>query len=169
MAGARNILPITIFEPKPDVTNAGLRWPNWLERFETYSLAEDIKTEERKRALLLYKAGPKVYNIFKTLPETGDSKDYKKAVDALTKHFEPSKNRIFETYTFRQAQQKPNETIDEFHTRLRSLSTYCSFQDVEFEIKMQIVCNGTSTRLRRKALRDENYTLENMIVDGRKF
>ena len=103
MAGASNILPMPIFEPKSDVTHAGLRWTNWLERFETYLLAADIKTEERKRALLLYQAGPEVYNIFKTLPEIGDSKDYKKAVDALTKHFEPSKNRIFETYTFRQA------------------------------------------------------------------
>ena len=40
--------------------------------------------------------------------------------------------------------------------------------DTDFEIKMQLVCNGTSGRLRRKALRDPNYKLEDMLIDGRK-
>ena len=40
---------------------------------------------------------------------------------------------------FRQATQQENETIDEYHTRLRQLSKHCEFADVEFEIKMQIV------------------------------
>ena len=33
---------------------------------------------------------------------------------------------------------------------------------------MYVVCNGTSSRLRRKALRDPNYKLEEMLIDGRK-
>jgi hypothetical protein len=52
---------------------------------------------------------------------------------------------------FRQASQQDNETINEFHTRLRRLAKHCEFVDVEFDIKMQIVCNGTSSRLRKKA------------------
>ena len=54
--------------------------------------------------------------------------------------FEPEKNRIYQTYMFRQASQQDNETIiDEFHTRLRRLAKHCEFVDVEFEIKMQTV------------------------------
>jgi hypothetical protein len=40
--------------------------------------------------------------------------------------------------------------------------------DVEFEIKMQIVCNGTSSRLRKKALKESNYSLKDMLIDGQK-
>ena len=157
-----------VFEPKTDITNTGARWTNWLERFHTYLLAANVKEPQRQRALLLYQAGPEVYNIFKTLPDTGDEKDYKKAVDALTKHFEPDKNQIFEIYNFRQATQRTEETIDEFHTRLRTLAKHCKFHDEDFEIKMQIVCNGKSARLRRKALREPDYKLAEMLIDGRK-
>ena len=59
-------------------------------------------------------------------------------------------------------------TINEFHTRLRRLAKHCEFVDVEFEIKMQIVCNGTSSRLRKKALKESNYSLKDMLIDGRK-
>ena len=98
------------------------------------------------------------------------TKELDKAVQALTKHFEPEKNRIYQTYRymFRQATQQEKETIDEYHTRLRQLSKHCEFADVEFEIKMQIVCNGTSSRLRKKALKESDYSLKDMLNDGRK-
>ncbi len=69
---------------------------------------------------------------------------------------------------FRQETQQENETIDEYHTRLRQLSKHCEFADVEFGIKMQIVCNGTSSRLRKKALKESDYSLKDMLIDGRK-
>ena len=102
------------------------------------------------------------------MPDTGDNKDYAKAKDALTKHFEPAKNPIYEIYNFRQAKQGADETIDQFHTRLRTLAQHCDSHNTDFEIKMQLVCNGTSSRLRRKALRDPSYKLEDMLIDGRK-
>ena len=62
----------------------------------------------------------------------------------------------------------PSETVDQYHTRLRGLAKYCDFHDTDFEIKMQIVCNRTSSRLRKRALRDADYSLKDMLVDGRK-
>ena len=61
-----------------------------------YLLAADAKEPQRQRGLLLYQAGSEVYNIIETLPDTGDEKDYKKAVDALTKNFEPDKIKFLE-------------------------------------------------------------------------
>eukprot|EP00795_Rhopilema_esculentum_P004023 gene4023-20191_t len=120
-----NINPMPVFEPKSDITNTGARWTNWLERFQTYLLAADVKEPQRQRALLLYQAGP-------------------------------------------EATQNTGETIDEFHTRLRTLAKHCKFNDEDFEIKMQIVCNGKSARLRRKALREPDSKLADMLIDGRK-
>ena len=92
------------FPPQSDPTNTGARWTAWIERFETYLIAADVKEGERKRALLFYQAGPEVYKIFKMLPDTGDNKDYAKAKDALTKfwaslHLEPPLFKLLEITT----------------------------------------------------------------------
>ena len=89
--------PMPLFEPKADPTNTSARWTQWIECFNTYLVASNIKDTGRKRAL------PEVHEIFKTLPDTGDEKDYDSAVKALTTYFEPDKNKIYQTYTFRQA------------------------------------------------------------------
>jgi hypothetical protein len=52
---------------------------------------------------------------------------------------------------FRQASQQENITIDKFHTRLRRLAKYCEF-----------------VGLRKKALKESNYSLKDMLIDGRK-
>ena len=54
----------------------------------------------RKRASLLYEVAPEAYEIFKTSLGTGDEGDYAKAKDALTKHFEPAKNAIYDIRDF---------------------------------------------------------------------
>ena len=168
MASSNHLQPMPIFEPKSDPTNTSTHWTQWLERFNTYLVAANIKDEPQKRAILLYQADPEVYEIFKMLLNTGEAKDFKKAVDALTAYFEPDKNKIYQTYMFRQAKQMPSETVDQYHTRLRGLAKYCDFHDTDFEIKMQVVCNGTSSRLRKRALRDADYSFKDMLVDGRK-
>ena len=81
------------FEPHSDPTSTSARWTRWLERFNTSLVAADInKGDGRKRALLLYQAGPEVYDIFKTLEED-EGKDFKSAVKVLTKYFKPEKKR----------------------------------------------------------------------------
>ena len=165
---AQNIQPMPASEPRNDSASTSARWTRWLERFNTYLVAADIKDDGRKRALLLYQAGPEVYEIFKTLEED-EAKDFKSAVKVLTKYFEAEKNVIYQAYVFGQATQGKEESIDEFHTRLCGLVKHCEFADADFEIKMQIVTNGTSPRLRKKALQDPTYTLTNMLIDGRKY
>ena len=97
-------------------------------RFESwpfYVFLFYVEDDGRKRALLLYQAGSDVYEIFKTLEED-EAKDFKSAVKALTKYFEPEKNVIYQTYVFRQATQGKDEGMDEFHTR-------CEFASADFE------------------------------------
>ena len=59
----------------------------------------------------------------------------------------------------KQTKQGESERIDQFYTRLRSLSKNCEFSDVNFEIMVQIVVGGKSSRTRKQALRDPKYTL----------
>ena len=39
-----------------------------------YNLGGNVKEPQQEQALLLYQAGPKVYNILKTLSDTGYEK-----------------------------------------------------------------------------------------------
>ena len=150
---------------------AGTRWKKYLSRFELLVTAMNLDTQaKRKKALLLHFAGEEVYDIYDTFSDEqkgGDNEEgYQKCVKSLTDHFEPKKNLEYETFKFRQARQEENETVDTFCTRLRLLAATCEFGDVNREIKAQILQGCNSTRLRRRALRDE-MTLDKLLETAR--
>ena len=161
MAGRIEVHPLSSFDPVGDPTSIG----HWRRRFETYLVALDVKDNTQKRALLLYQAGQKTQEIFETLSDTGE--DYKTAIEKLDEYFLPKKNVDYETFRFRQASQKSEETIDQFVTRLRKLAVHCEFGNVDKEIKAAIIQNCTSKRLRRYALREEDMTLEKLLSKAR--
>ena len=49
------------------------------------------------------------------------------------------------------------------------MSKRCDFADADFEIMLQIVLYGTSSRLRKQALRDPKMTLQGLLVTGRQL
>ena len=94
--------------------NVGPRWKKWLTRFERLLIATNITETKQQRALLLHYAGPDVDEIFDTLPDTGEDKDYKAAVDALNAYFIPQANSAFEEYNFRQAKHNTAKILMHF-------------------------------------------------------
>nr|XP_006822924.1 PREDICTED: uncharacterized protein K02A2.6-like [Saccoglossus kowalevskii] len=163
---ATALLPFPSFPVHDESTSIGPRWTKWVKRFETYLVAQGITDDKRKRALLLYSAGGEVADIFDTLPDTGD--EFKQALEALNKYFVPKVNKAYEVYVFRNASQKPGETLDSYNARLRQLAKTCTFHNEDEEIKSQIVLSTTSARLRRRALR-ENVSLKDILDAGRAF
>ena len=156
------------FDPDADVgASVAPKWKLWVSDFKTFLVANDIKDPKRKRALLLFLAGPRVRDIFRQSPNTGADDDFDTALTCLNTYFEPLKNRVYEVYKFRQATQAPQETIDQFHTRLRGLGETCEFHDLDFEIMLQIVLHAKSSHLRKQALRDNKLTLQQLLLLGR--
>ena len=98
----------------------------------------------------------------------GEDDDYSAARTKLTEYFEPQKNTRCEVYKFRQTRQEVGETLDTFYTRLHKLSVNCEFADADFEIEEQIIIGGLSSRIRKKALREPEYKLKDMLLDGRR-
>ncbi|CAB4022955.1 PREDICTED: uncharacterized protein K02A2.6-like [Paramuricea clavata] len=121
-----------------------------------------------KTCTLANQAGPRVREIFKQIPETGTDTDYNIAKQKLKAYFDPQKNRRYEVYRFRQTTQEHNETLDQFHTKLRTISETCEFADVEFEIEEQIIIGGNSSKIRKRALRDRTFDLKSMLLEGRR-
>lgn len=158
-------MAIQPFDTETDPSSLGTRWNKWINRFENYTVATNITQEIRKRALLLHLAGERVHDIYDTLAD--DSDDYEDTKTKLHGYFSPKKNTHYLVYKFRQAIQLPGESLDTFHTRLRMLAKDCEFADADREIVAQIIQSCTSSRLRRRALREPNMTLTNMLDLGR--
>ena len=78
---------------------------------------------------MLYQAGQETQEVFETLTDTGT--DYNTALSKLDAYFLPKKNVDYETFQFRQATQKSDETVDQFVTRLRKLAKHCEFTDLD--------------------------------------
>ena len=166
---ALNLKPLPEFNPDCEVgSSLAARWRLWLSDFDTFLIASGIHDASRKRALLLYQAGSRVREIFHQLEDVGTDADYDQARDKLTAYFEPQKNQRYEVYKFRQTRQEEGETLDKFHTRLRNLSSNCEFTNPDFEIEQQILTGGSSSKIRRRALRDPDYKLKDMLLDGRR-
>src|SRR5664279_3826559 len=175
MADLSAIPQIAPFVPDSDPTSVAQRWKRWSDRFDNLVVAMNVTNNNRKKALLLHLAGEAVFDIFEglVLPDIADDADpavtnaYTVAKGALDNHFNPKKNVEFERYTFRSSKQQSGEGIDAHHERLRSLSKYCEFPNVDAEIKSHVIQTCKSSRLRRRALTDAALTLQQLIDLGR--
>ena len=77
---ASSLPPFPPFNVEDDPTATGQRWTKWKKRFENFLLAMNIEDGTRKRALLLHYIGSSAFDIFETLSDTCDEKDYKAAM-----------------------------------------------------------------------------------------
>ena len=69
-------------------------------------------------------------------------------------------------YLFRKENQRSDESVAEFHTRLTIHVKKCDFVEQETEIRRQIIQGTTSSRLRRKAIK-QGSTLEQLLKAAR--
>ena len=122
-----------------DTTNVGVKWQKWVMRFENVLVAYDINTYARKKAILLHFAGPTVHDIYETLSPATIADNYADTLKVLNDYFLPKKNFEFEIYKFRQTKQEVNGGIDTYYTKLKQLAKYCEFDNIEKEIKSQII------------------------------
>ena len=77
---------------------------------------------------------------FETLADTGEAKDYEKAVKALNDYFIPKVNSTYQNHLFRSMEQQDGETVAQFVTRLRQVVKDCDYDDqAENQIRDQVV------------------------------
>ena len=114
----------------------------------------------------MYIAGSRIREIISTLTDTGE--DFATAEAKLEEYFTHQKNKRYEIFKFRQMKQQPDGSLDSFHTRLRKAATSYEFHEIELEIEQQIAVGGISSTISRKSLRNPDYYLKDMLVDGRR-
>lgn len=155
----------TAFDCDSDTSTVGFRWQKWLDRFENYLVAVNINNAPRSKALLLHLAGERVYDIYEAICEPAD--DFAAVKQKLTDHFKPMKDTALMIFHFREAAQKPGETIDQFLARLRGLARHCEFQDTDAEIRAQIVQKTSDKSLCREILKHPAWSLADVLTEAR--
>ena len=166
------LVGIKPFDLTGDPTSVGSRWKRWMKSFTLYADSkgliivagkEDHKVQ--KRALLLHTAGEEVQKVVETLPDVGEAKDYDKLVKVLDEYFIPQVNSTYQNYLFRCTEQKENESIAQFVTRLRQAVKDCDYGDQsENQIRDQVVHKCRSVQLRKKLLEEgEKLQLKDVL------
>lgn len=140
------------FDIKDDKGSLAFRWNNWTHELEKHFKKLKIKDKKRKRALMLFYAGPEIHAIYRSLPRTDVNEDYDDAKNRLDTHFRSQINETKKVYEFRCLKQEDNESINGFARRLWKASKECNFHDPHREVKDQIVLKCLSDVLRSAAL-----------------
>lgn len=165
------------FDFKPD-DNCAHDWKKWLRSFEIYAQANALKLAKEKLNWMLHYAGPKVQEVFYTLPEKNDGvqrgplasgyvsqlNKYEEAIDRLNGFFEPKRNVSYERHVFRQLRQNKHERFDMFLLRLREQADRCNFgEQLDDNLRDQITSGCFSDVLRRKILERGDANLEKIV------
>lgn len=127
---------------------------------------------------LLHYAGPKVQEVFYTLPEKDDIvqrgplasgyvfqlNEYDEAIGKLNTFFEPKQNVSYERHVFRQLRQNKHERFDVFLLRLREQADRCNFgEQLDDNLRDQVTSGCFSDVLRRKILERGDANLESIV------
>lgn len=162
MAVAISLTPIPNFDPHGEANSVFHRWEKWTRSFDTFAIATGCTNDAQKRQLLLHCAGSDVQDIFYTLTETGTS--FAEAKSKLDEYFAPKKNVPYNRHMFRQASQGTDESVNQFVTRLRTLSIGCDFgNNLEDFLRDQVIEKCTSNNLRKKLLAETDLKLPKVL------
>ena len=163
--GVSQLVP---FDCKSD-SNIGARWRRWKRSFDYFVLAKNVTDPAQKKALLLHTTGIDVQDIYHTLTEEDSEDDvYTKAACALDNYFHTRTNIPYERHIFRQLQQRDDESVDQFATRLRRQADICEFGDQRDDnIRDQLIDKCKSSVLRKNLLEKRDITLEAALSVGR--
>lgn len=162
-----NITPFPPFDYDIDKSNAGPRWEKWIRKLENLFIGMNLKDDDRKRALLLHYVGDTVFDIYEAEKSSSDDTSYEETKEVLTSYFEPKRNIQMDIFNFRSCKQKVNQSLDDFVTELRQLAKYCDFLNTDEEILSQVIQHCKSSRLRKRALREPDKSLKEILELGR--
>ncbi|UYV80374.1 hypothetical protein LAZ67_19000010 [Cordylochernes scorpioides] len=147
---------------KPFNPNNGNEISSYLERFESYCIANDIVKIVKKKATFFSLCGRETYNIIRTLtsPKNPLETEWEEIVAGIKKYFDPTPNIIVQRFKFAKRLQIPNETISEFITALKKIAEKCEFPDVEDRLRDALVCGILSEEIQSMLLMNSMLTFK---------
>ncbi|XP_062715253.1 uncharacterized protein K02A2.6-like [Aedes albopictus] len=142
-----------------------MKWSRWVERLEGAFVLFGVRNDVKLYMLLHYMGG-ETYDILsdKLAPERPQQKTYDQIVAVLEAHFNPEPLEILENFRFKcrkQADERPEETIDEYLIALRKLAITCNFGAyLNTALRNQFVFGLKDRAIQSRLLEVRNLTLD---------
>ena len=139
-----------------------IQWHSYIEQMEEFFLANNIKDDRKKVAILISTVDSQTYELLKDLcsPTKPNTKSFEELVTCLQDHLQPKPMIIAERYKFHKRNQGHTETVSEYLAALRRAATECKFEGfLEKALRDRFVCGLTSEPLRRRLLLEKELSL----------
>ncbi|CAN7977120.1 unnamed protein product, partial [Ixodes persulcatus] len=139
----------------------GAAWPLYRERLEFYFIANEVKSAEKKRAILCTVCGAATYAIIRSLcsPALPSETSYDDIVSRLAAHFNPRPSVIVQRFQFGKRDQRQGESIADYIAELRRLSEHCDFgPTLDDMLRDRFVCGLREESLQRRLLSEPELT-----------
>ena len=141
-------------------------WSEYAERLGHYFVANDIASEEKRRATLLTAVGPTTYRLLKTLasPLKLDEFTFQGLVDLAGKYFSPRPSPIVKRFEFNSRRQKEGESIATYVAELRKIAEHCDFGAVLSDmLRDRLVCGTVHKGIQRRLLVETALTFDKAL------
>ncbi len=169
------IIPVHAYLEHPGDATAEFR--QWLGRFQLYlnSISAtlphgQVLSEMQKSTYLCANLGTEGYRIFcgdpiiENIQNMDDATTYDMVKAAATAVFGTRITRAKAVYDFHRRLQEPDESVDEYLTRLRSMATDCQFGDLRNDnIKLQLIEGCANERAQKELLAMEDPDLDRVL------
>ncbi|KAG6464303.1 hypothetical protein O3G_MSEX014427 [Manduca sexta] len=132
-------------------------WKNYKSRITQWFIANNITSTSdaqgvKRRAILLSALAEGTFQLASDLALPKDVQDvpYEDIIKLLDDHFTPKRLGFGERSTFYNATQNPDESFSQWAARLRGLTAYCNFSNVEEALRDKFVMGLLPGREREK-------------------
>ena len=145
---------------------------DYLERFEFYCVANEIRSESKKKAIFLTSVGQATFEKVKALisPQPLDAASFDEIKSALKSHFSPAKIEIAERYRFFQRKQRSSECVAEYVASLRKLAVHCNFESyLDTALRDQFVCGLYDIKCQKELLCMSTLSLQEAVQHARAY
>jgi len=145
--------------------NMGENWRFFKQKFQIYLAASRCTDENSKYkiALLLNSIGDRALKIFNnfTYDPADDKDNFETVLKKFDSYFLPEVNETYERHTFFLREQKPDETVDQYVTDLRDLSSSCNFGNLTDNLIRDRIILG----IRDRAIKDRLLRVKDLDLN----
>ncbi|XP_062522706.1 uncharacterized protein LOC134197403 [Corticium candelabrum] len=141
-------------------------WEHYVERLGFYFTANKVTDKDQRKAVLLSVCGAQTYKLIRNLlaPQTPDAVEYDDIVKRVQDHVRRKPSVILQQFRFNSCNRKEGESVVDFVTELRRLSTDCVFGDTLSDmLRDRLVCGINEEKTRRRLLQEVNLTFEDAL------
>ena len=139
---------------------------SYSKRLEECFIANDIKTADKKKAILLSVVGADTYQLIQSLvaPEKPKEKIFEQLVKLVQEYHQPTPPTIVQHYKFNSQTQSTGESVATFVAKLRRLAEHCQFgQTLDEMLQDRLVCGIADGRAQCRLLAKPQLTLKKAL------